>query len=262
MQLSPVDSLLAEDQIEEAIRWLESFLHEPVHWLRHFELLITLGKLEEAQEAIRKAPASDQAWTDFVFSLDGLRVAWDERERFYTSKGSFARVDSEPKHLKFLNEAIHAVRKGKLDRAEMLHDQSAEETPELVGHLDGREFEGIRDLDDRLACVVEVIWESQFLRLAFSDLKRLRFMEAPLIGRPWRNAEVTLHDGTELLVSIPTLYPNSFSADANGLKLGQEADFEEWIPGLTAGIGAKIWWIGDDEYTLNEWTQLEIRTTH
>src|SRR6185436_19047420 len=104
-------------------------------------------------------------------------------------------------------EAVRLAKDGKLAEAREALDKCEEERPAISGKLDGVPFEDIRDYDDFVAPVIEVIVKDRYVWLPFGQMKRLE-VHAPKKLRDliWVPASIEALDGTIGEVFIPTLY--------------------------------------------------------
>ena len=164
-----------------------------------------------------------------------------------------------PSHLRRRWRALKHLLAGDGDSARKTFDGADSASPWMVGHIDGREFEGLRDTDDRYASVFEVFLGPDYYWIPFDMIRVIRF--APMVGaidQAYRGVMIRLHDGTEMAGMTPLIYPGSFDGDG-AFAAGLDTDWPEVPGGVVCGIGRKIWMIGDDELPVGEFTQLELR---
>jgi len=137
----------------------------------------------------------------------------------------------------------------------------AEEPPALTVTIDGETKEGFRDLDDRLAGVLEVLtgngrylWVplSQVASLCPARPERLRDLV-------WRPAEIEVTGGPSGTVYIPALYPFAPGEGDASHRLGRATDWIEGADGSLRGIGQRGWLAGDDILTLDGFEELSVR---
>jgi type VI secretion system protein ImpE len=82
-------------------------------------------------------------------------------------------------------------------------------------------------------------------------------------GRPldvlYRPANIVLKDGPSGDVLLPGLYPGSYDAPDEELKLGRATD---WFDSgkISRGFGAKSFMVGDDVKTFDKWRELIMPT--
>jgi len=142
---------------------------------------------------------------------------------------------------------VAMVQGGDLVTAKETIDMAEETRAPVPGTCDGQQFEDLRDLDDVLGPVLEILTpDGRYLWVPFSSLRSIAFRPAE---RPrdliWRAGELLLRDGRRGPVYVPALYPTPADRSAS-LKLGRESD---WIVdgGPARGLGRKSLLIGDED---------------
>ena len=138
-------------------------------------------------------------------------------------------------------------------------DRADGHAPEVSGFVDGREFTGLRDSDDRFAAHFEVFLGRQYVWIPFEDVRTLR-LEKPehLLDLAFRPARLKLSDGILHAVTLPLLYPGS-SREGDDLALGELVDWTSADQGLVCGLGARVLTFGDEELDLGSCAMLELR---
>lgn len=77
----------------------------------------------------------------------------------------------------------------------------------------------------------------------------------------WAIADIGVEEGPTGRVYLPTTYP-LFGADASvPIRLGRETQWREPCEGFGLGSGLRLWWLGDEEKTLFELTDLTFGET-
>jgi type VI secretion system protein ImpE len=148
------------------------------------------------------------------------------------------------------NNPTRAVRR--VDKADAI-------TPVVTGHLDGREFRGLRDADDRFASVLEVLFDGRYMWVPFEHLKRVSLRPAmgPL-DAAFRPVRVRLTTGDEFDGHLPLVYPAS-DEFGGAFACGQEIDYLESADGPATCIGARVLMTGEEEILLGDVKQLDVR---
>ena len=126
--------------------------------------------------------------------------------------------------------------------------------------LDGTIVEGLRDADDRTAHALEALTGGG--AYLWVDHAHLAALELAPARRPrdlaWREARLTLTDGSQADVLVPlTYHPPAGATVDDGCRLGRRTD---WVPlggSVTAGIGGRCLLAGDDLVALAEVTRIE-----
>jgi type VI secretion system protein ImpE len=155
--------------------------------------------------------------------------------------------------------AMVVMREGRFgDALTMLREVDAARPPVTGSSADVR-FEDLRDLDDVLGPVLEVITaDGKFYWVPISELKSLEF-EAPERARDlvWRSARMEMADGRHGQVYIPALYITPAGADP-ALRLGRATDWVEEGGGPVRGQGRKCWLVGEEDVDIMALTRIEI----
>jgi len=149
---------------------------------------------------------------------------------------------------------------GKPDDAVLSIDAADAASPNLRGFLDGEEFDGLRDADDRFASILEAFLDGQYHWFAWESIRKVRLAVAEANGNPVdRAATITLKDGRELAVRLPLVYPASHRGEAE-FASGEQTDYVCPDGGPTRCIGGKILLVGDGaEVRLAECRMIELR---
>jgi type VI secretion system protein ImpE len=129
----------------------------------------------------------------------------------------------------------------------------------LKGFVDGRPFEGVRDLDDRVADVLEVLTSTgKYFWIPWTRVRSIELQKPTrLRDLVWRQADLDVADGPSGVVYIPATYAAP-QADMTGLsRLGRETTWVE-EKGLTRGVGLRTLLIGDEDLSLSEFSALSF----
>jgi type VI secretion system protein ImpE len=165
-----------------------------------------------------------------------------------------------PRHAARRWKAWRALQRDDVDTAIEWVDRADAATPHLLGHIDGREFDGLRDADDRFASVLEVFAGREYVWVPWEHVRRLVIHpEKHPLDRAYRPARLKLSDGPERDVLLPLVYPGSHS-HGDGFALGLDTD--RVGDGPVRCIGGKELLTGDEELPLGECRQIEIRANH
>jgi type VI secretion system protein ImpE len=220
-----------------------------------FELLMLAGRLVEARDQLRSIESDDPDWPRSRKAFARLLRA--ERRRSHGRKPIF--VQEPPAHARLRLAGWHAFRQENYELASARFDRSEARSPAIHGHVDGREFEGLRDSDDRFGAVLEVFVGSEYVWLPLDHVRRLVLSPAQgVLDCALRPGRVTLTDGTVLDVFVPLVYPGSQIED-DRFAIGDDTDWPALDSGLVIGIGAKVLLVGEEELRLSDCTQFDLR---
>ena len=258
--MTPQDAL-REGRLLEAIEWQRSIVSsEPsaAAQLMLFELLTLSGQLHEAREQLFAIESDDSAWR--ASRRQFMRILKAQQRRL---RGKRTPMQAEhPPHFRLRWRASRELLTA--DRSAAMHwvDRADQRSPELSGHVDGREFEGLRDIDDRFGSVLEAFVGSEYVWIALEELQRIRLAPpAGILEAAFRPTELRFHNGDEIPVVLPLVYPESEQADGV-FATGLETDWSGDGDGPVLGVGNRVWMMGDEEIRLSECRQIDLRRVH
>lgn len=226
---------------------------DPTARLFLFELRTLGGEWREALRELLKVESPDPTWPA---SRDGFRKLLAAiRHRDRTRKPFL--LAPPPKHLKYRWRAANAARRDDPATRDCA-DRADAALPEVIGFVDGREFVGLRDSDDRFAGVFELMIGRRWVWVPLEQVRMLTLKETvAVLDLAYRPGVLRLTDGREYAVTVPLVYPNSAS-HGDDFALAQTVDWTE-RGGLTCGLGAKVLTAGDEDVALGECRMFEIR---
>jgi type VI secretion system protein ImpE len=211
----------------------------------HSELRRQLEYLTKGPAEIREYVAE---WHE-ILTADGARHAGNAPDFL---------IDP-PEHVLRRLRALGELNAGHGDRALDLLDDADEKAPWIEGHVDGRPFEGWRDTDDVLGPVLELLGGGLWIWLAMDQVRKLRLEQTnELRDHIYRPATLWLCDGNVHELFIPVLYAGTAEHPEEGIRTGAGID---WIErnGLMRGLGSRTYLFGEEELTVDEFRQVEIR---
>lgn len=222
------------------------------------DLLAFAGRFDEALELLTTITTTEPEWPDIELNLNRLFRA--ERLRSIENRRPEFIPKPPPKHATRRWQAMKAIRHARPEYAVRCIDAADAVTPELWGFLDGQEFEGLRDADDRFASVLEAFQGGEYLWFAWEAVRKVQLAPASvLLDQLYRSAIVTLKDNSSFSVHLPLIYPGSYYFD-DSFALGTETDHICPDNGPTQCVGGKLLLVGDsDEVPLNECRMIELR---
>lgn len=221
------------------------------------ELLAFAGRLADARAHLDLIASDDPGWPASRRSFRQLLRA--ERRRSERARRPVMLPDPVPHHARCRWMAVKAIRDGQPDEAIRWTDRAEATTPEVRGFLDGQEFDGLRDADDRFASVLEAFAGGDYLWVPWEAVRRVALRPAKYaLDRLFRPAQLRLKDGTELAVHLSLVYPRSYEAD-EAFALGRETDHVCPDGGPIRCVGGKELLVGDAEVSLAECRMIEVR---
>ncbi len=221
-----------------------------------FELLTLAGELRDARLELMRVESESPEWPASRRMFHDILRA--EARRFpRLRRPEF--LGGPPVHLRRRWNAALCHSRGDSEAGLRWLDRADAALPEVAGFVDGREFRGLRDSDDRFAGHFEVFLGPRTTWVAFEQVRSLRLEKAEnLLDLAFRPATLTRTDGTRLGAIVPLLYPGS-GREGDDLALGQLVDWTSADSGLVCGLGAKVLTFGDEELALESCTMIELR---
>ncbi|HEX3152179.1 MAG TPA: type VI secretion system accessory protein TagJ [Gemmataceae bacterium] len=138
-------------------------------------------------------------------------------------------------------------------------DEAEEMAPWIEGHIDGRGFDGWRDVDDLLGPTLEVLHGNNYCWVDMNQIRKLRLEDGEeLRDILYKPATLWLVDGSKHEVFIPGLYVGSAKHEDEGIRTGAGIDYVE-EHGITRALGGRTFLFGEEELTLAEFRQVEVR---
>jgi type VI secretion system protein ImpE len=222
-----------------------------------FELLAFAGELERAgqQLGVLGQESAEKGWGTSVYQ--NLLAAEQTRRKVFAAQARPEAFLEAPPFIATRLQALEHAARGDQQAAAAALAESDAAAPAVRGTLNGQSVEGLRDADDLLAPVLEVMVLRDYVWVPWADIRELE-VAAPTHARDllWAPARVVLSDGEQRRCYLPVLYPGSHAAQDDNLKLGRVTD---WIvpdgDGPVRGVGQHLLVAGDADVGL-----LEVRT--
>jgi type VI secretion system protein ImpE len=225
------------------------------------ELLAAMGRYEEAIQQLQYIPCETTQWPELERELYRVLLASRRRSEDFVKPRMMP--EPAPLHAQHRWSIIKAIRQGRPKRAVRASDAAEVLSPVMRGFVNGREFEGLRDADDRFASVLEVFLGGEYYWFAWEAIRKLTLQNPiRLLDYLIRPAMITMTSGAEYRVHLPLVYPASQFAE-DEFALGLETDFLCPDGGPMRCVGGKLLMIGDDtEFPLAECRMLELKSTN
>lgn len=164
-----------------------------------------------------------------------------------------------PAHILQRQSAAELLAAGHEEEAREVLDDADELAAWVEGYIDGRPFEGWRDADDLLGPVIEAFHGERQVWIPIEQVRKLHLEEGDeLRDALYRPATVWLSDGRQWEVFIPALYTGTAEYPEEGIRTGAGVD---WVDrgGLIRGLGSRTYLFGEEELSLSEFRQVELR---
>lgn len=152
-------------------------------------------------------------------------------------------------------EALLAIRLDQQQEATRLLTAAESQRRNLRGVCNGREFNEFRDLDDRVASVLEVITSTgKYYWVPWQSIESLE-MEPPKVPLDllYRRTQIEVNGGPNGEVYIPTRYVSAANEQLDdALLLGRATDWIGEEQGLVQGRGLRTLLVGDNDMSIME----------
>ena len=246
--MSDPATLLREGDLDGLRTWFAGKVRaEPAraaHRVGLADILIVQGDLERADSQLDLAAAQDTSLALPIALTRQLIRAATARNETWTQR--------RPPEL--VTEADAGIAAALARLAGVGHDALE---AELSGTVDGRAFTGLRDADDRMAEVLEVLTSTgKYVWVSLAQVTSLKLANPE---RPrdlvWRRAELEVRGGPSGVVYLPAVYPAVTMSDAQ--RLGRETDWVEQ-GAETLGLGLRTFLVGDDALAIGEFGDLAV----
>ncbi|MBN9121305.1 MAG: tetratricopeptide repeat protein [Planctomycetes bacterium] len=257
-----VHDLLAEGRPADALTLQEGAVGaaptDPAARRLLVDLLAFAGRLDDALEHLDRINTDSPDWPEVARGLH--RLFRSERLRTVEGREPTIVPDPPPKHALRRWRAVQLLRRARPDEAVKAIDRADALAPAVRGFIDGREFDGLRDADDRYGSVLEAFRGGEYLWVPWEALRKVVLAPAAaLLDQLYRPAALTFRDGTTADVHLPLVYPASYRADG-AFALGTETDHVCPDNGPTRCVWGKLLLVGEDgEVMLSECRMIEVR---
>jgi len=219
-----------------------------------FELLAFAGELDRAgqQLAVLGQETAEKGWGASVYQ--NLLAAEQTRRQVFAGQARPEVFLDAPPHLTSRLAALDDAARGDQQAVAAALAESDASAPLVRGTLNGQSIEGLRDADDLLAPILEVMVLRDYVWVPWADIRELE-VAAPAHPRDllWAPARLVLSDGEQRRCYLPALYPGTHAAAEDNLKLGRLTD---WIvpegTGPVRGVGQHLLVAGDADVGLLE----------
>lgn len=220
------------------------------------EMFLFVGETERADKALDAI--FDEQPGPAVLEFRRLLRAEEQRLHVFASGRvpKFQGDDPTPAQRASL-QALTLMRAGDVAGAVAAAAEVEQLRPSTPGTADGHAFDDFRDADDIIAPQLEVLTTGG--DHLWVPLERVASLEFEPVRRPrdllWRRCRLTLKDGTEGSVFLPSLYSRPATTDA--LRLGRETAWSEG-EGPVCGTGLRIWLAGEEALTPTQVTRIDF----
>ncbi|MCI0485338.1 MAG: hypothetical protein L0229_01930 [Blastocatellia bacterium] len=224
-----------------------------------FELLCFAGDYDRAEKQLDViGHQSAQAEIGVQVYINNIKAERDRR-RLYSDGLRPHFLIEPPAYIALHLDAINRLREGDRVEAREALDLAEERRPAFKGKLDGRQFSDLRDYDDLIGPVLEVIVQDRYTWVPFEQVRQIE-ISAPRQLRDllWIPARIEALDGSAGEVFIQALYRDSNGHPDDRVKLGRMTDWTELGDGLYLASGLRLFLVDGEERPILEIRNIEF----
>jgi type VI secretion system protein ImpE len=213
-----------------------------------FELLAFAGELDRAEKQLDAlaTQTADAEWAVQVYRniLHAERI---RRRVFAEGLAPQFLLDPPAYMARYVQACAHVARSEFAACREELDQAEAQRAP-LSAVINGQACEDVRDGDDLLAPVLELIIQRDYIWLPLEQVRALQVLK-PERARDliWAAVRLELVDGSHRSGYTPVLYPGTHELADDRLRLGKLTNWRTLDGGITLGMGAHTLLFGGPE---------------
>jgi type VI secretion system protein ImpE len=218
------------------------------------ELLCFAHQWQRADVQLEALAQQDTKAALVVALLRQLIRAEQARQQFFHEGRLPEFLEPPPEHLKLHLEASIRDREGAAAEAAALLARAEAVRPPLTGVCNGERFEGLRDLDDLLSPLFEVLTSTG--KYYWIPMERVESVEFFPPERPrdllWRRAHMIVRGGPDGEVFLPALYPGANAEPDGLLRLGRRTEWRGGEGTPVRGAGQRVFLAGETDRAIME----------
>lgn len=227
-----------------------------------FELCAVLGEWDRAKNQLKVCGEMEPTTLNFT-SLYAAAIDAEAVRGEVMAGNAAPDVFGEPgAWIAMMIEALRLDGQGHADAARALRADALGQAPASGGTLNDTAFEWVADADSRLGPILEAVLDGQYHWVPVSTISKLE-IEAPsdLRDMVWTPATLTIHNGGQFAILIPSRYPLADSEDDAELRLARRTEWEDLGEGQYRGQGQRMIATDSDDTALFDLRTLEITGT-
>jgi type VI secretion system protein ImpE len=239
--------------VDAALAEVKSKPTDPRARSRLIELLCFAGQWERADTQLEAAISLQPDAQASISLLKQLVRADVSRQQFHSDGRVPEFLAPPPEHLKLRLAASIELREKRLSEAAQMLSRAESLRPRSPGTENGKAFDDLRDLDDLLSGVFEVLTSTgKYFWIPTESVESIE-MSAPKTRMDllWRPVHMIVRDGgPDGVVYLPCLYAGSHTESDPALRRGRATDWREASPEpnpVVRGIGLRMFLVGDEE---------------
>jgi type VI secretion system protein ImpE len=226
-----------------------------------FQLLCVLGQWKRAITQLKVCAEMEPLAIPMAQTYREAIICEVYRDRVFAGEKEPLIFGEPQEWMASLIEAVKVLAQGRPRDAAALRDKAFEAAPASAGMLNGTGFDWIADADMRLGPVIEAIVNGKYYWLPFNQIAQLDF-DPPedLRDAVWMPGTLTLGNGGQVVVLVPTRYAGTVPDGSGSEKLSRVTEWTEVDDGTFIGRGQRLWTTDTAEIGLMEARNLTIGT--
>lgn len=205
-----------------------------------FQLLCVLGDWKRAITQLKLSAELDPEAEMMARTYREAIVCEVYRDKVFAGEKEPMIFGQPQDWLALLIEAQKLLAQGHAEQAAALRARAFDAAPACPGALNGEPFGWIADADMRLGPVLEVIVNGRYFWMPFTAIARLEIdPPSDLRDAVWTAGTLTLGNGGELAVLIPSRYPGTAASADSAAKLARATSWTDAGAGTFVGIGQR-----------------------
>ena len=224
------------------------------------ELLCFAGDLERADKQLDAMGHVDPGAMVGVSMFRHLVRAEKARFEFYTESRVPEFIQQPSEELQLRLAAHIALRSGDVAEAGEKLAEAERLRKAVSGTCNDQKFDDLRDLDDLLGSVLEVLTSNgKYYWVPFELITSISFDEIEFTrDLLWRPMEIEVTGDLEGRVYAPAMYYGSKDSSDAKVRVGQATDWDDSKEGMVFGVGQKMLLAGEEAHPFLQVTNIRI----
>jgi type VI secretion system protein ImpE len=243
------------EQMQALMARVRALPSEPKLRIHLAQLALVLGQWERALTQLQAVAMIDAAALPFAQTYREAIRCERLRERVFAGQLAPPSLGQPPHWFALLAQALAQRAAGQHAAADALQAEAFDAAETTGFAIDGQPVDWLADGDSRLGPICELVLGGNYYWIPFGDIQSLEIEPpADLRDLVWIPARLTLRNGGQHPVLIPSRYPGSAESGDDGLALSRLTRWDALSDSAWAGLGQRMWVSDRGEHPL-----LEIR---
>lgn len=206
-----------------------------------FQLLCVIGDWKRAITQLKVCAELDPEATPMAQTYREAIICEVFREKVFAGEKEPLIFGQPLEWIALMIQALGALGRGRVEQAAELRARAFEMAQPAQGEVNGERFEWIADADLRFGPLLEVVLNGKYYWMPFGVIHALR-MEPPsdLRDAVWMPANLTLQNGGELVVLVPTRYPGTVASGDPVAMMARATAWEDAGSDTFIGTGQRV----------------------